>query len=102
MQVRRNHHGKETLVEEGEEVGSNQAADHTGSLVSKSCALLREVLERKMGSLRDCGGSFFCGGYGVIQSEAEVLSLSIGARSGGEIEERSLVGAAKSAAPPSG
>jgi len=95
MQVRRNHHGKETLVEEGEEVGSNQAADGlTGSLVSKSCALLREVLERKIESLRDCGGSFFCGGYGVIQSEVEMLSLSIGARSGGEIEERSLDDAA--------
>jgi hypothetical protein len=77
MQVRRNHHGKETL-EEGEEVGIDQAVDQTASLVSKCCALWREVLERKMESLRDCGGSFFCGGYD---------------------EERSLVDAAKSAAP---
>src|ERR1700678_2589409 len=58
MQVRRNHHGKETL-EEGEEVGIDQAVDQTASLVSKCCALWREVLERKMESLRDCGGSFF-------------------------------------------
>ena len=31
-----------------------------------------------MESLRVCGGSFFCAGYGVIQSEAEELPLSIG------------------------